>query len=82
MATHATPTTPEIFTVKIITIGGIVKEVALNGEHTVYAALEAAGMDSSAEVRCNNEVYKGEDLVDNGDQLFVMAGEKPKGGSF
>ena len=81
MAKHNTPDTVETFTVDLLTLGGEVKKVLLNGDHTVAAALAAAGMDPDAEVRCNGEKYQGDDEVESGDSLFVMAGEKPKGGS-
>ena len=82
MAKHNTPEAVETFKVELMTLGGEVKTVLLNGDHTVAAALSAAGMDPNAEVRCNGEVYKGDDEVESGDSLFVLAAEKPKGGAF
>jgi sulfur carrier protein ThiS len=72
---------PEI-RVEVMSLGGEVKTVLLNGSHTVADALNAAGLPENSEVRCNGEVYSGNDEVENGDSLMVLAGEKPKGGSY
>lgn len=66
--------------IKIGTLGGEMKELALEAGATVSDALEAAGYPSDSEVRCRGEVYKGADVLEEGDRLIVLAGEKIKGG--
>jgi sulfur carrier protein ThiS len=70
----------ETLTVSVGSIGGTVKQVLLNTGATVSDALAAAGFPSDSEVRCNGEVYQGADILEAGDSLIVLAGQKVKGG--
>jgi len=81
MARSATPENPEDgIRVELMTLGGEIKSVLLNGDHTVRAALIAGGFNPNSEVRVSGNVYKGDDEFDNGDKAMVLAGEKVKGG--
>jgi hypothetical protein len=82
MAKSVTPETPEDgVRVELMTLGGEIKSVLLNGDHTVRAALIAGGFNPTSEVRVNGNTFKGDDEFENGDKAMVLAGEKVKGGS-
>lgn len=66
--------------IKIGSLGGEMKELALEAGSTVSDALSAAGFPEDSEVRCSGEVYTGTDSLEDGDRLIVLAGEKIKGG--
>jgi len=59
--------------VKVGRTGGIVQEVCLNGDHTVEAALEAAGMEynDSDKVRVNGSKASGSSKLKNHDIVTV-----------
>lgn len=82
MARHSEQT-PEVARDEIIvsigTLGGTLRTVVLNQEATVADALSVAGLDAGSEVRCNGEVYRGDDKVDQGDTLIVISGAKVQG---
>ena len=67
--------------VSIMTIGGEIKSVLLNGDRTVAAALRAGGFPENAEVRVAGNTYKGDDELEDGDEATVLAGAKVKGGN-
>lgn len=68
--------------VKVAKTGGIVTEVALNGDHTVEDALSAAGIDYSEDeerVRVNGKAASLSTNLKNGD-VVTLSGSI-KGGS-
>ncbi len=81
MASHTEETSDgDVVEVKIGSLGGELKTVALEAGATVADALAAAGLPSDAEVRCNGETYSASDTVDDGDSMIVLGGQKVKGG--
>ncbi len=66
---------PPIF-VKVARTGGTVHEVALNGENTVKAAVDAAelGHDSADRIRVNGRVADENTKVKDGD-IITIAGK-------
>lgn len=60
--------------VRVSEQGGVFKEVELNENATVETALKAAGarLDVSKEIRVNNETAVLDDMLDNGDTVFVI----------
>lgn len=82
MATRAHAEDPEEgIRVELMTLGGEIKSVLLNGAHTVADALRAAGFPENSEVRIKGEIYKGDDELEDGDKAMVLAGAKVKGGN-
>ena len=60
--------------VRVSEQGGVFKEVELNDNATVETALKNAGarLDVSKEIRVNNEPASLDDMLDNGDTVFVI----------
>ena len=60
--------------VRVSEQGGVFKEVELNDNATVETALKSAGArtDVSKEIRVNNEPAVLDDMLDNGDTVFVI----------
>ena len=65
--------------VKIALMGGEVSLVALTAEATVEEALEAAGVDTDRNVKCNGESVNLSDIVEDGDRLIIT--DNVKGGA-
>lgn len=63
----------EIF-VKVARTGSQVLEVALNGDHTVEDALEAAGINKKVteEVRVNGETEEMDYELEDGDRIMLV----------
>jgi sulfur carrier protein ThiS len=60
-------------TVKVARTGGLVKEIALNGKHTVEDALIAAGLTvkASEEIRVNGESVDADYELEDGDRIVL-----------
>ena len=60
--------------VRVSEQGGVFKEVELNDNATGETALKSAGArtDVSKEIRVNNEPAVLDDMLDNGDTVFVI----------
>ena len=81
MAARRTRSTRDTVTlVKVARVGGAVGEWALNGDKTVAAALEMAGIEvgSGMRVRVNSAVATLDKTLRNGDVVTVA--EKVQGG--
>lgn len=74
-STHEKASVPPLF-VKVARTGGVVKEIALNGDNTVKAAIEAAGVgsDSKDRIRVNGRPADSDTKVKDGD-IITVAGK-------
>jgi sulfur carrier protein ThiS len=64
--------------VKVAVLGGEVKVIDLPEGSTVRQALEAAGRNPDSRVKVNGEEYSGDDVVEDGDKLYIV--DSVKGG--
>lgn len=70
----------DLIKVTLSAVGDADKTVTLEAGATIADALDAAGYDTSCEVRCNGEVYGPNDVCEDGDTYRVLQGAKVKGG--
>jgi sulfur carrier protein ThiS len=63
-----------MITVRVWEQGGVKEEVELAADSTVMDALKKAGArtDVTKEIRVNNEPADKEDIVENGDTVYVV----------
>jgi sulfur carrier protein ThiS len=59
--------------VKVARTGSQVKEICLNGDHTVQDALDAAGLNvkASEEIRVNGETVDADYELEDGDRVVL-----------
>lgn len=68
-----------MITAKVAKLGGLVKEVALEDNSTVYQALEVAGMDATGmEIKVNGRSHDAEFRLHSGD--IITLAPRVKGG--
>lgn len=57
--------------VKVARVGGSVQDICLNGERTVAAALEAAGLEAEGGIRVNGRLVDEKAGLESGDIITV-----------
>jgi len=60
-------------------LGSTMQEIDLAAGATVQNLFSVLGAPDNAEARINGEMYAAGDLLDNGDVIVVIAGERPSG---
>lgn len=63
----------DYITVKVGKLPGRIEEISLNGDRTVQAALDAAGLSAEdLEIRVNGDSADYNDEVDDGDHILLV----------